>query len=107
MARQVEIPNLDNATPDSLLDQIFEQREIQKNAKQLEGILRTRFDSIVPKDKQTMETEKCVGMITRTQTDRLNTEKIRAEMTAEWIQQYSTTTEMVTLKISAKKPSTV
>jgi hypothetical protein len=106
MPRAVEIPNLDNATPEGLIDQIFEQREIQKNAKQLEGILRQRFDTLIG-DKKTCESETCVAMITTTSQDRLNTEMIRAEMTPEWIQKYSKVTPMTTLKITAKKPTTV
>lgn len=102
MAKQRELPNLENATPGFLIDAIAEQREIQKDAKFLEGIYRQALDSRKDPNAKEVVGDKFVGRYTVAPREALDTEKIRSTQTPEWVREHSKVTEVVTLKVEPK-----
>lgn len=103
MATKRELPNLENATPGFLIDAIKEQRDIQKDAKFLEGVYREALDSRKDEKATKVEGEKNIGVYTTSFREGLDTDKIKKEQTPEWVKANSKVSEVVTLKIDPKE----
>lgn len=101
-----ELPNLDNATVGFLLDQIATQREIQKEAKFLEGVYRQALDSRRDLKANSVESELYVGQYVEAAQERLDSDAIRNSVSHDdlvakgWLK----VIPVVTLKIVAKPP---
>lgn len=89
MAKTRELPNLENATPSFLIDSIAEQREIQKDAKFLEGVYREALTSRLAEGQTAIEGDKYVGNLSTSDVERIDTEAVRQAFSRE---------ELITLK---------
>lgn len=72
-----ELPNLDNATPAGLLDMIWVEREIIKEAKFREGIYRQALDSRRDLSTNAVESDSHVGNYVESVQERLDSDAIR------------------------------
>lgn len=108
MAPKRELPNLENATPGFLLDMIAVEREIQKEAKYLEGIYRQALDSRRDLSQSSVESDAHVGEYAESTQERLDTDAIRSSVSHDelvargWLK----VLKVVTLKI-VKKPNNI
>jgi hypothetical protein len=72
-----ELPDLSNATPGFLLDQIAAQRQLQKDAKYLEGVYRQALDSRKDPEAKSVESDLNVGEYVESAQERLDSDAIR------------------------------
>lgn len=72
------IPNMDNVTLGALIDMIAEEREKAKEAKFYEGLYRQRLDATRNPGQPSIEGEKFLGNFSTSQSERIDTEAIRA-----------------------------
>jgi hypothetical protein len=118
MAVKRKLPDLSNATPGFLLAAIAEQRQIQKDGKFFEGIYREKLKSMLTADQLkkmegdarenvVVESDTLIGTFLPGTQERLDTDKIRADMSLEWIKEHTKEIPMTTLKITAKGDGTV
>jgi hypothetical protein len=78
MAKERVLPNLANETLGSLLDKVKEQRDIQKDAKFLEGLYKEAMDARMPEGATSIESEKHTGQLTEVTSERLDTDAIKS-----------------------------
>lgn len=104
MAKTREIPNLENYTPEGLVEMIYQQRQVQKDANFLEGVYRQRLDAIRDLSASSIDGEKYLAKFIPGVQERLDADKIRSDVSRDeliakgWLK----TTETVTLRIEAK-----
>jgi hypothetical protein len=78
MATKRELPNLENATPAFLLDQIAIHREAQKEGKFWEGFYRNAFDARIAEGQTSIESDNNVGEIVEVDQERIDTDKVKS-----------------------------
>ncbi len=96
MPRNNRMPNLDNATPMSLTDDLGEVREKISALKKLEGIYKEALKARLDEGQQTVDGEKFSALIEVTTQSRLDQDKVKAETDPEvlkgWYKEISFTT---------------
>ncbi len=99
-----DIPNLDNATPEFLIDEIERVRDEQKPLKKLEGIYKEALKARLPENQNAVEGEFYAGIISEEERTGLDTAKIRKDMDDDWIQEHSTTSTYAKISTVKKTP---
>ena len=102
MAAKREIPDLSNATPTFLVDQIGLQRQIQKDAKFLEGIYKQALDARRDKTVDFVEGDTFRGEYTTSPRESVNSGAVRADFPPGTHPQYYQVTEVTMLKTPKK-----
>jgi hypothetical protein len=101
--RKFKMPDLSNATPTFLVDELGKLREQASDLKKLEGVYKQALMARL-NGKQVVEGEEFVAMISSEKRTSLDTSKIKEEMDDDWVQEHSRTTEFK--KISTKRVET-
>jgi len=98
-----DLPDLANATPSFLVDEIGYLRECMKLIKKREGYFKEALIARLEPAQATIDGERYSALIENLSRSGLNTEKIRAEMSVEWIELHTTTTDYVQIKTTRRK----
>ncbi len=80
MAKNNRMPNLDNATPMSLVDDLGETREKISALKKLEGIYKEALKARLDDGQQTVDGDKFSALIEETTQSRLDQDKVKASL---------------------------
>lgn len=98
-----ELPNLANATPSFLIDEMGKLRAEIKKLQQLEGYYKEGLKARWPEDETSLDGETYSCNKENVVQFRLNTEMIRADMDEDWIRDHSKTLSYSQFKIGLKE----
>jgi hypothetical protein len=99
----VRVPNLDNATPGMLIDEIGVVREQMSSLKKTEGFLKQALTARLEEGQTIVEGDNTHdGLIENTVQERLDTPKIREDMDDEWIRDHTKVLEYKTIRTTRK-----
>ena len=96
-------PNLDNATPGMLIDQIGDIRTTMAMLKKREGFYKQALMARLEDGQTLVEGDEFYdGMIEDTVQERLDTPKIREDMDEDWIREHTKVLEFKTIRTTKK-----
>lgn len=98
-----DMPNLDNATPGSLVDDLGATRVESAKLKKREGFLKQALFARLDEGQTLVEGEKFNAMIQDVVQERLDTEKIRASETDEWLEDHTKVVEFKQIRTAKKE----
>lgn len=90
--------NLANATPEFLSDELGEIREVLKEGKKQEGFIKAALKARMDEGMDLVEGDYFRTTIDESVRNGLDTPKIKASMSQEWIDEHSKTTEVTTVR---------
>lgn len=93
-----DMPNLSNATPEFLVDELGAVRNQIKELKKREGFFKQALEARLEPDQAEVAGEVYTATITLTVSERLDTASIRDEMSPEWINSHSKVSEYNTIR---------
>ncbi len=96
--RKTGLPNLDNATPNALVDWIGNVREQMKELKQLEGYYKEALLARVRSDEYEVTGEQFVATIEDVASMRIDTAGVKEEMGDEWWEDHCKLSEYKMIK---------
>ncbi len=97
------IPNLDNATPGMLVDEIGDIRVAMSRLKKREGFYKQALIARLDEGQTLIEGDKLYdGMLEETVQERLDTAKIREDMDEDWLRDHTKVIEFKTLRTTKK-----
>jgi hypothetical protein len=94
----MKIPDLSNATPEFLADELGKIRRVMKEAKQQEGFYKTALAARM-EPGVAVNGEVYRAGLTMQQQERLDTEAIKRDMPADWIKRYTKTIEFQVVRV--------
>ena len=95
------MPNLDNATPGYLADELGKAREKKKEYEQLEGFYKSALVARLG-DETECEGDEFVAEVTESSRTALSAPLVRASMDQDWIDEHSTTSYFNVVKTKRK-----
>lgn len=98
-----KVPDLSNATPSFLIDEIGKIRDQNKENKFYEGIYRKALDARLAKDQLIVEGDAFIGNFSTSVTERLDLDAVRSILTPEQLKQCTAASDIVTLRIAKKE----
>lgn len=84
MSTKVRMPNLANATPGFIVDELGAVRKKLSKLKKLEGFYKEALRARLKKNQRVVEGEKFSATITKSARTSLNTDAVKEEMGAGW-----------------------
>ena len=93
-----KMPDLDNATPGFLVDELGAVREKIKDLQKYEGYYKEALKARLEPGQATVDGEVFSALIDEVEQVRLDTTGIRKDMDEEWIDKYSKLVEFITIK---------
>ena len=93
-----EMPNLSNATPGFLVDELGNIRDQIKELKKREGFFKQALEARLDPAQDEVDGDVYKATISEVVSERLNTSGIREEMSAEWVKAHSSVSEYRTIR---------
>jgi hypothetical protein len=98
-----KMPNLDNATPGFIVDELGSVREEIKNLVKFEGYYKEALKARLEPGQATVDGETFSALIVDTEQVRLDTARIKEDMDEVWLDEHSKLIEFITIK-TARRP---
>ncbi len=97
------MPNLDNATPMSLVDDLGETREKISALKKLEGIYKEALKARLDEGQETVEGDKFNALIEQVTQSRLDTDQVKLRLQPEILETCYKEITFITIRTSRRK----
>lgn len=97
-----KMPNLDNATPGFLVDELGAVREQIKDLQKHEGYFKEALKARLEPGQTTVDGEVFSALIEEVEQVRLDTPLIRKDMDEEWLDEHSKLVEFIMIKTARR-----
>ncbi len=97
------LPNLDNATPSFLVDELGSIRAEQKELKKREGYIKAALKARIKPGEYSIEGEKYTAEIIEQAQMRIDTDGVKTEMGSQWWEDHCKLVEFQQIKVTAIK----
>lgn len=98
-----DLPNLDNATPSFLVDELGSIRSEQKVLKKREGYIKAALQARIKPGEYKIEGEKYAAEIIEQAQMRIDTDLVKTEMGSQWWEDHCKLVEFQQIKVTEIK----